>query len=63
MIVLSRNCEIVIVDGSEREKSRHKVPYGTKILVAEGAKVKKGQKVAEWDPFTPPMWTPTGTLS
>ena len=57
MIVLSRNCEIVIVDGSEREKSRHKVPYGTKILVAEGAKVKKGQKVAEWDPFTIPVIT------
>ena len=57
LIVLSRNCEIVIVDSSDREKSRHKVPYGTKILVAEGAKVKKGQKVAEWDPFTVPVIT------
>ncbi len=57
MIVLSRNCEIEIVDGNGREKSRHKVPYGTKILVAEGAKVKKGQKVAEWDPFTIPVIT------
>ncbi len=57
MIVLSRNCEIVIVDGNDREKSRHKIPYGTKVLVAEGAKVKKGQKVAEWDPFTVPVIT------
>ena len=57
LIVLSRNCEIVIVDANDREKSRHKVPYGTKILVAEGAKVKKGQKVAEWDPFTVPVIT------
>ena len=56
-IILSRNCEIVIVDASDREKSRHHVPYGTKILVAEGAKVKKGQKVAEWDPFTVPVIT------
>ena len=56
-IVLARNCEIVIVDGSGREKSRHKVPYGTRILVKEGAKVKKGQKVAEWDPFTVPVIT------
>ncbi|MBQ7285019.1 MAG: DNA-directed RNA polymerase subunit beta' [Alphaproteobacteria bacterium] len=54
-IILSRNCEVVIVDASDREKSRHHVPYGTKILVAEGAKVKKGQKVAEWDPFTVPV--------
>jgi len=56
-IILSRNCEVVIVDASDREKSRHHVPYGTKILVAEGAKVKKGQKVAEWDPFTVPVIT------
>ena len=54
-IVLSRNCEIVIEDAQGREKSRHHVPYGTKVLVAEGAKVKKGQKVAEWDPFTIPV--------
>ena len=56
-IVLARNCEIVIVDGNGREKSRHKVPYGTRILAKEGAKVKKGQKVAEWDPFTVPVIT------
>ncbi len=56
-IILSRNCEIVIVDANDREKSRHHVPYGTKILVAEGAKVKKGQKIAEWDPFTVPVIT------
>ena len=56
-IVLSRNCEIVIVDANDREKSRHHVPYGTKILVAEGSKVKKGQKVAKWDPFTIPVIT------
>ena len=56
-LVLSRNCEIVIVDGQGREKSRHNIPYGTKLLVAEGDKVKKGQKVAEWDPFTVPVIT------
>lgn len=56
-IILSRNCEIVIADANGREKSRHHVPYGAKILVAEGAKVKKGQKVAEWDPFTVPVIT------
>ena len=56
-IVLARNCEIVIVDANGREKSRHKIPYGTRILVKEGSKVKKGQKVAEWDPFTVPVIT------
>ena len=56
-LVLSRNCEIVIVDNQGREKSRHNIPYGTKLLVAEGDKVKKGQKIAEWDPFTVPVIT------
>ena len=56
-IVLARNCELVIVDANGREKSRHKVPYGAKVLVKEGAKVKKGQKIAEWDPFTVPVIT------
>ena len=49
-IVLSRNCDVVITDAQGREKSRHKVPYGTKILVKVGSEVEKGQKVAEWDP-------------
>ena len=31
------------------------VKFGTKVLVAEGSKIKKGQKVAEWDPFTIPV--------
>ncbi len=54
-IVLSRNSEIVISDGQGREKSRHRVPYGAKMLVKLGSKVEKGQKVAEWDPFTTPI--------
>ena len=56
-LVLSRNCEIIVVDAQGREKSRHNIPYGTKLLVSEGDKVKKGQKVAEWDPFTVPVIT------
>ncbi len=56
-LVLSRNCEIVIVDNQGREKSRHNIPYGTKLLANEGDKVKKGQKIAEWDPFTVPVIT------
>ena len=55
MIILSRNCDIVIQDKQGREKSRHHVPYGAKILVAEGTEVEKGKKVAEWDPFMTPI--------
>ncbi len=51
-IVMSRNCEVVLLDDLGREKARHRVPYGTKLLAKEGEMVKKGQKLAEWDPYT-----------
>ncbi len=55
LIILSRNCDIVVEDGQGREKSRHHIPYGAKVLVNEGDEVAKGQKVAEWDPFMVPV--------
>ncbi|MBP5352175.1 MAG: DNA-directed RNA polymerase subunit beta', partial [Alphaproteobacteria bacterium] len=55
LIILSRNCDIVIQDKEGREKSRHHVPYGAKVLVKDGAEIQKGQKVAEWDPFMIPV--------
>ena len=46
-VVMARNCELVLVDDTGREKARHRIPYGTKLLADEGAIVKKGQKLAE----------------
>jgi DNA-directed RNA polymerase subunit beta' len=57
MIVMNRNCEIVLVDADGREKARHRVPYGAKLLAQEGAQVKRGQKLADWDPYTMPIIT------
>ena len=59
-IVLARNCNIIITDAQGREKSRHRIPYGTKLLAALGSEVEKGQKVAEWDPFTTPIISEKG---
>jgi len=56
-VVMSRTCEVVLKDEAGRERARFKVPYGARVLVAEGAKVKKGMKVAEWDPYTIPIIT------
>ena len=55
LIILSRNCDIVIQDNQGREKSRHHVPYGAKVLAKVGDEVAKGQKIAEWDPFMVPV--------
>jgi len=56
-IVMSRNCEIVLVDAQGRERSRQRVPYGARLLADDGAQVTRGQKLAEWDPFTLPIIT------
>ncbi|MEP6867422.1 MAG: DNA-directed RNA polymerase subunit beta', partial [Novosphingobium sp.] len=54
---LARNGEIVVVDTEGRERAIHKVPYGTHLLHANGGKIKEGERVAEWDPFTLPVIT------
>ncbi|MGN1062978.1 MAG: DNA-directed RNA polymerase subunit beta', partial [Alphaproteobacteria bacterium] len=55
MIVLSRNCEVSLLDSGNREKARHKIPYGAKLMVENAQKVSKGTRVAEWDPYTMPI--------
>jgi DNA-directed RNA polymerase subunit beta' len=56
-IVMSRNCEIVLVDHMDRERARFRVPYGARLLVDEGQTVTRAQKLAEWDPYTLPIIT------
>ncbi|MSO99454.1 MAG: DNA-directed RNA polymerase subunit beta' [Acetobacteraceae bacterium] len=56
-IVMSRNCEIVLVDERDRERARFRVPYGARLLVDEGQTVTRTQKLAEWDPYTLPIMT------
>lgn len=56
-IVMSRSCEVLLLDEKGSEKARHKVPYGARLMVDDGYMVQKGQKIAEWDPYTIPIIT------
>jgi DNA-directed RNA polymerase subunit beta' len=56
-VVMGRNTELALLDEAGREKARHRVPYGAKLLADEGTMVTKGQKLAEWDPYTIPIIT------
>ena len=56
-IVMSRNCEIILIDAQGRERTRQRVPYGARLLTEDGATVTRAQKLAEWDPFTLPIIT------
>jgi DNA-directed RNA polymerase subunit beta' len=56
-VVLSRSCEIIIEDDMGRERFRNRVPYGARMSIDEGAKIKQGDILAEWDPYTIPIIT------
>jgi DNA-directed RNA polymerase subunit beta' len=56
-IVMSRSCEVILLDSKGHEKSRYKVPYGAKLSIDDDSRVVKGQKIAEWDPYTIPIIT------
>ena len=56
-VVVSRNGEIIIrkTGSSGKEKESYYVPYGSKLKVKEGKDVKKGELIAEWDPYSLPI--------
>ncbi len=56
-VVMSRNCEIALIDDKKTERARFRVPYGARLLTDEGATVARSQKLAEWDPYTLPIIT------
>ncbi len=56
-VVMGRNLELVLIDEAGREKARHRLPYGARLLADEGAEVKRGDRLAEWDPYTIPIIT------
>lgn len=59
LIVIGRNVIITIVSAEGEEKSVHRLQYGAKLRVDEGASVVRGERIAEWDPYTRPVITET----
>ncbi|MDO9222621.1 MAG: DNA-directed RNA polymerase subunit beta', partial [Caulobacter sp.] len=59
LIVMSRNVQLIVqVDGKDRES--YKPPYGARLRVRDGDAVKRGGRLAEWDPYTTPIITEVG---
>jgi DNA-directed RNA polymerase subunit beta' len=57
LVAISRNGEVMIHDEANRERERHKVPYGALLLARDGETVKPGHILATWDPHTRPIIT------
>ena len=54
-VVIARNSEITLVDKSGAEIHRYKLPYGAIINHKHNSDIKKGEHLAEWDPYNIPV--------
>jgi DNA-directed RNA polymerase subunit beta' len=54
-VAISRSGELVIYGDNDRERERHKVPYGATLQVQDGDVLKAGARLATWDPLTRPI--------
>ncbi|MGD1038843.1 MAG: DNA-directed RNA polymerase subunit beta', partial [Roseiarcus sp.] len=57
LMAMARNVAIVVLDRNGAERVVHRVQYGARLKVDDGDQIKRGQRLAEWDPFTRPILT------
>jgi DNA-directed RNA polymerase subunit beta' len=57
LVAVGRNNSVVIVGSDGVERAVHRIIYGAKLRVDEGDQVKRGQRIAEFDPYTRPIIT------
>ncbi|MFO7309951.1 MAG: DNA-directed RNA polymerase subunit beta' [Pseudomonadota bacterium] len=57
LIAMGRNLAVVIVGPDGQERAVHRIQYGARLKVDEGDTIKRGQRIAEWDPYTRPILT------
>ncbi len=57
LVAMGRNMAVLILDPSGKERASHRITYGSRIFVDDGDQVRRGQRIAEWDPYTRPVLT------
>jgi DNA-directed RNA polymerase subunit beta' len=57
LVVVARNAEIAVQDKKGFDREKYPLNYGAIIRVKEGEKIKAGDILAEWDPFSVPILT------
>jgi DNA-directed RNA polymerase subunit beta' len=56
-IAITRNMTLAIVDKSGKELVSQKIVYGARMHVDDGDEVKRGTRLAQWDPYMRPILT------
>jgi DNA-directed RNA polymerase subunit beta' len=55
LVVMNRHGELHVLDEQQRSRGKYTVPYGAHLKVVDGSVVRKGDLLAEWDPFSIPI--------
>jgi DNA-directed RNA polymerase subunit beta' len=56
-VAMARNMVVAVLDPDGTERAVHRIQYGARMLVEDGEQIKRGQRIAEWDPYTRPILT------
>jgi DNA-directed RNA polymerase subunit beta' len=57
LIVMGRNMQVVITDAEGKERQSFKLPFGARLKVNDKQKVERGDRLAEFDPYSTPIIT------
>src|SRR5262249_6694585 len=57
LIAITRNMTLTVVDKSGKELVSQKIVYGARMHVDDGDEVKRGTRLAQWDPYMRPILT------
>ncbi len=57
LVAMGRNMQIAIADPKGIERASHRIAYGARLMVDDGQTVKRGERMAEWNPNSLPILT------
>ncbi|MGQ0742290.1 MAG: DNA-directed RNA polymerase subunit beta' [Alphaproteobacteria bacterium] len=57
LVAMGRNMQIAIVDAKGIERASHRITYGARLMADDGQMVKRGERLAEWNPNSLPILT------
>src|SRR5262249_50343053 len=57
LIAMVRNMTVAVLDQDGTERAVHRIQYGARLKVQDGDTIKRGGRIAEWDPYTRPVLT------
>jgi DNA-directed RNA polymerase subunit beta' len=56
-VVMGRNVSVKVVDNNGLERASHKLSYGARLRINIGDEIKRGERIAEWEPYAIPILT------